>query len=478
MMDDGILQSRDADYSASIDVLVIGAGACGYSAALAARDEGAEVVIIERDATPLGSTSMSTGLIPAANTRFQRQHGVVDTPEIFADDILRKADYETNAEIVLALSRESASTVEWLVDAHKIPLSLVTSFRYPGHSVLRVHGTPNRSGTELMAALVAAGESASVNLLTSATATDLFASSDGTVEGVRIRRPDGAREDIACRALVLACCGFAGNKQMLAEFIPEMAEAEFFGHSGNKGDAIRWGRALGAAIRDLGGYQGHGGLAAGHAIPILWPLIMEGGIQVNRNARRFSNEARGYSEQAATVIAQPDHIAYDIFDERLHRLMLEFQDYQDAYAAGAIVSADSLAALAGMLNIPAAALAETMAEVERIVRSEAECPFGRRFEGNPVLKLPYYAAKVKGALFHTQGGLVVDHEARVLREAGGALPNLFAGGGAARGVSGPGGSGYLAGNGLFTAVTLGRLAGRTAAEQVRSRGQAIIRGSP
>src|SRR5690606_26321621 len=109
---------------------------------------------------------------------------------------------------------------------------------------------------------------------------------------------------------------------------------EFFGHSGNKGDAIRWGRALGASVMDLGAYQGHGGLAVGHAIPILWPLIMEGGIQVNKLGKRFSNEAHGYSEQAANVIAQPDHIAFDIFDERLHRLMFEFQDYRDAFEAG------------------------------------------------------------------------------------------------------------------------------------------------
>jgi fumarate reductase flavoprotein subunit len=268
--------------------------------------------------------------------------------------------------------------------------------------------------------------------------------------------------------LILACCGFAGNKAMLSEFIPEMAQAEFFGHPGNKGDAIRWGQALGASVVDLGAYQGHGGLAVGHAIPILWPLIMEGGIQVNKNAQRFSNEAMGYSEQAAIVIAQPDNVAYDIFDERLHQLMLEFQDYRDAVEAGAITSAPSVSALAESLRIPADALEATLDNVARIVRGEEECPFGRRFKENPILEAPFYAAKVKGALFHTQGGLAVDTRARVLRKNGKAFPNLYAGGGAARGVSGPGGWGYLAGNGLLTATTFGRLAGETAASVVRS----------
>ena len=101
------------------------------------------------------------------------------------------------------------------------------------------------------------------------------------------------------------------------------------------------------------------------------------------------------------------------------------------------------------------------------MRGERQCPFGRSFKSNPVLQTPFYAAKVTGALFHTQGGLVVDGRARVLRKTGSPLPNLFAGGGAARGVSGPGGWGYLAGNGLLTATTFGRLAGETAAELVQ-----------
>lgn len=461
-----ILKPQEATFDASVDIVIVGAGACGYTAALAGRDRGADVLLLERDPTPLGSTAMSTGLIPAANTRFQREKGITDSPDLFAADILRKARHQTDEEIVLALARESARTVEWLVDAHRVPLSLVNSFLYPGHTVHRMHGTPNRSGTELMAAFERAGESCGVDLLTSATAESLFADENGRIHGVRVRRPDGSHEDIGCETLILACCGYAGDKQLVEELIPEMAEAEFFGHGGNKGDALRWGRALGAAIRDLGAYQGHGGLAVGHSIPILWPLIMEGGIQVNSLGQRFSNETIGYSEQAANVLAQPGHIAYDIFDERLHNLMLEFQDYRDAFEAGAVLSAGSVSELAAALKIPEPALEATLHEVEQIARGERTCPFGRKFRKDSVLRAPYYASKVKGALFHTQGGLVVDTRARVLRESGGHFPNLFAGGGAARGVSGPAGWGYLAGNGLLTATTFGRLAGEAAAELI------------
>ena len=191
---------------------------------------------------------------------------------------------------------------------------------------------------------------------------------------------------------------------------------------------------------------------------------MEGGFQVNVRGERFSNEAKGYSEQAVEVVAQPGHVAWDIYDERLHRLMLEFDDYRDAVEARAILRADDPAALAALTGIDATGLATTIDAVAALARGERADTFGRDFTGKPVLSAPYYAVKVTGALFHTQGGLKVDAEGRVLRADGCRLPNLFAGGGAARGVSGPGCSGYMAGNGLLTATTFGRLAGRAAAQ--------------
>ena len=464
----GLLDSREARFAGSMPVIVVGGGGCGLTAALAAQQAGAEVLVLERDASTLGTTAMSTGLIPAANTRLQRERGIVDSPELFARDIVGKTGGETDAGIALDLARASARTVEWLIDDHRVPLSLVDSFLYPGHSVKRMHGTPNRTGRELMGALAAAIGRRGIDVLTEALVSELFVDPDDQrIRGVRIRRPDGSVEDLGCEALILACCGFGGNAEMVRRFIPEIAEATFFGHPGNKGDAIRWGLGLGAAIRDIHSYQGHGGLAAGRGVPILWPLIMEGGYQVNVRGERFSNEAKGYSEQAVEVVAQPGHVAWDIYDQRLHELMLEFDDYREAVEARAILQADDVRALAAVAGIDADGLARTVAEVESLQRGERADRYGRDFTGKPALRAPFFTVKVTGALFHTQGGLAVDGEARVLREDGSCLPNLFAGGGAARGVSGAGSSGYMAGNGLLTATTFGRLAGEAAARLAR-----------
>lgn len=446
-------------------IVIVGAGGTGLTAALAAHDAGAEVLVIERDSSPTGSTAMSTGMIPASGTPEQAAAGILDSPEVFVGDMVAKTKGRIDRAMALHVARESVETIAWLRDAHAVPLELVDGFLYPGHSVRRMYGTPNRTGGELMAALESACADAAIPILTDARVEAVLRDGDH-VTGVRFCRPDASIEEVSCDVLILACSGFAGDADMVARFIPEMTAATFHGHPGNKGDAIRWGTEMGAAVADMGAYQGHGGLAVGHAIPILWPLIVEGGFQVNLEGKRFADESLGYSEHAAKVNAQTGQVAWSIFDERLDRLMSDFDNYRDAVRAGAIIQAATLAELASKMRIPAEALQETCKSIEAIARGEEHDMYGRSFDPAQLLQAPYYAARVTGALFHTQGGLVIDTDARVLKADGMPFPNLLAGGGATRGLSGDDCFGYLAGNGLLSATTLGKIAGRVAARQV------------
>jgi fumarate reductase flavoprotein subunit len=152
--------------------------------------------------------------------------------------------------------------------------------------------------------------------------------------------------------------------------------------------------------------------------------------------------------------------------------MTQFDDYRQAMAAGCLIKADSLDELAAATGIDAAGLEASVAETHRLIASGERDAFGRSFAGKAPLEPPFYAVRVTGALFHTQGGLEVDKYARVLHTSGAPFPNLYAGGGAARGISGPGADGYLAGNGLLTATTLGRLAGEHAAREIAGRARA------
>src|SRR6185503_12555265 len=141
----------------------------------------------------------------------------------------------------------------------------------------------------LMASLLRAG--AEVDILTSARVTDVAERS------VRYERPDGTSDEVEYEALVLACSGFGGNKEMVRRHLPEIADGLYFGHAGNQGDAVRWGSALGAQAMDMTAYQGHGSVATPQNILVTWALMTEGGIQVNQNGELFSNEHLGYYEQ-------------------------------------------------------------------------------------------------------------------------------------------------------------------------------------
>jgi fumarate reductase flavoprotein subunit len=459
----GVEPAAGRVFAATVPVAIIGAGACGLVAALAAAEAGAEVVVLERDALPGGSTALSSGLVPAAGTRFQRAKGISDDPARFAADILAKNEGRADPAIVDAVARAAAPALEWLADAHGLPFELVEGFTYPGHAALRMHGTPRRTGRELMDHLLAAATRAGIEIVTEARVSTLYAEADGAVRGLALERPDGSGERLGCAALVLASSGYGGNRALVRRHIPEMADALYFGHPGNEGDALLWGAALGAESRDLGAYQGHGSVAHPHGILVTWALMTEGGIQVNRAGKRFSNEHRGYSEQAVDVLAQEGGVAFDIYDRRSEAAALQFEDYRAAEAAGAVKRADTVEALAAALGLPAEALAATLANAAAMAAGRMQDPFGRDFTAKPPLSPPWRGVRVTGALFHTQGGLAVDAAARVLRRDGTSLPNLFAGGGAARGVSGPTVEGYLSGNGLLTAVTLGRAAGTSAA---------------
>lgn len=441
-----------ANFTSQVDVLIVGAGACGLVAALAASDAGATVAVVERDASPTGSTSMSSGFVPAAGTRFQAAQGIVDDPATFAADIQKKAKGRAAPTLVDLATHRIGPALEWLADRHGLEWLVLDDFLYPGHSRHRMHAVPEKTGEALLARLLTAASAADIPILTGARVDTLYAESDGRIAGARVRD-----EDIGCRALVLACNGYGGNRELVRRHIPVMAEAPYYGHAGNQGDALAWGEALGAAVGDLSACQGHGSLAHPHGILITWALMTEGGIQVNASGRRFANEHQGYSEHAVDVLAQPGGTAWAIFDARLRTFAQAFPDFREAEAAGAIIEAPDAEALAKRLDTPE--LPETLAQLH-----ETPDPFGRDFAGKPKLAPPYCAVKVTGALFHTQGGLMIDERARVVRADGRPFPNLYAGGGAARGVSGPDIDGYLSGNGLLTAIAFGAVAGENAAQ--------------
>lgn len=441
-------------YDITCQTLIIGAGACGLIAALSAYEAGQNTLVIEADATPSGSTALSAGLIPAAGTAIQRTAGIDDSADLFARDIQAKAKDENDPRLVALLASHAAGVIDWLTETHGLPFSVVSDFDYPGHARRRMHSLPTRSGAELINALRSRCEALGIDIICQRRAQTLF-TSQGEVTGIRVSAPDKSHETIGCERLILACNGFGGNRDLVAQYMPDIEKGLWFGHDGNRGEAVLWADQLGAQTQHLGAYQGHGNVAHPHGILITWAVITEGGFQVNRAGHRFWNETQGYSEAARAVLAQPGGEAFAIFDARIAGIARQFQDFKDAEAVAAIKTSDTVEGLSAVLGLPEQALHDTLTHLP-LGQTDG---FGRRFAETP-LAPPYYGVRVTGALFHTQGGLRVNNSAQVQKTNGSAFATLYAGGGAACGVSGRADSGYLSGNGLLAAVVLGRIAGQ------------------
>jgi fumarate reductase flavoprotein subunit len=441
-------------------VVIIGAGACGLTTALNLSEHNVDCVVIERDPTPSGSTSLSSGFIPAAGTQAQHRLHIDDAPVKLAHDIQVKAHQTAAPHLVKAYTDAIAPALDFLEKEHGFEWQILTDFLYPGHHQFRMHTLNAKTGAALIHALEQACQKKEVPILTSACVTTLWVNDAYRVLGVTLERPSGEQENIGCDALMLACNGYGGNTTLVKQYIPEMSEAIFGGHTGNDGAAVQWGLLLGAELADMAAYQGHGSWASPHGILITWALMVEGGVQINAQGKRFHDESCGYSEASLAVLQQPNGVAWQVFDTPIEKLAQDFPDYRDAQGAGAVKRCETIEELALVIACQPEALHQTLASFGGI----APDPWGR--QNTRPLEAPYFAIKVTGALFHTQGGLNVDAQCKTLTTQGNPLPNLWAAGGAARGVSGQHMSGYLSGNGLLSAIAGGYIAAQSIASQL------------
>ena len=460
------MDAVDKQWDMNVDVLVIGAGGCGLAAAIAAHDEGAQVAIVEKRDKPGGNTALSTGSIPGAGSRFQKAANIIDSPEIMIADLERIAGQHELSQVSDYLSRISAELCEWLVDSVPARMSLITDYCHVGHSVPRLHAPASRRGQDLMDDLLAGVAKRDIALAVGNPVQSLLTSSDGDVIGALIAGKGVESSRIKASKVILACNGFAANRDLVKEFCPEIAGAEYFGALGSQGEAVQWGRALGAGLANMAAYQGYAAVAYPHGSLLSWTTLEKGGVLVNSQGERFGNEDIGYSGYARLVLEQQTEV-FAIFDDRIKTIADKEDEFRDLVELGGIKAAASTAELAALFNLPVDKLANTLASYNQAADGKAADRFGRNKFGLAPLQTKYWICRVTPGLFHTQGGLKIDTTGHVLRRDGSRIPNLFAGGGAAGGISGrAGAAGYASGNGLLTAIGLGYVSGRSAVQEL------------
>ena len=439
-----------ADYTT--DVVVIGSGGAGLSAAVTLHDAGKKVIVLEKMAMVGGNTLRAEGGFNAAETAQQKRDGIPDTIEQFIADTMKGG--HNDPEHVRTLCTNAKDALAWLVslggDFDKVG-------RAGGAKYNRAHRPHDGSavGPEVIRTLWTATKDRKIDVRTNARVTDIVTGKDGAVSGVKFTSKDGKTYTIDSKAVVVAAGGFGANQEMLVKYKPMLKGYATTNHPGATGDGIVMAEKIGAATVDMDQIQAHP-TATPEGVLISESVRGDGAILVNAEGKRFTNELLTRDVVSANELKQPGKFAWIIWDDGIRAKAKLIQGY---IKMGLAVTGKDVKELAAATNLPADALEATLKQYAADQKAGKDSQFGRPDMPSALDKAPYWAVKVQPAVHHTMGGLKINTKAQVLNKEGKAIPGLFAAGEVTGGVHG---GNRLGGNAQADIVVFGRIAGQQA----------------
>ncbi|MBL8965600.1 MAG: flavocytochrome c [Spirochaetaceae bacterium] len=437
------------------DVIVVGGGGAGLSAANEAALAGASVVVFEKMGVLGGNTVRATGGMNAAGTKHQAARGIADSPELFFKDTMKGGYDKNDPALVKILSEKAVESLDW-IESMGGDLSDVS--RSGGASVNRIHlpAGGSKAGPEIVKTLKKAAEAKSgIAVFTEAKVLEILVDKAGAARGVRVAI-GGREHSVAAKAVVLAAGGFGANEEMLVRLNPALKGFATTNHSGATGDGILLAEKIGAALVDMKEIQTHPTYAPGKEM-VTEAVRGNGAILVDHKGLRFGNEMRTRDVVSAAILGLPEKTAYLVFDTSVRKSLKAIEDY---VKMGIVVEAASPAELAAKIGVDPAALAATIERYNGFVAAKADADFARPDMPRALSVGPYHAIEVTPAVHHTMGGVKIDTATRVVSTKGTPIPGLFAAGEVTGGVHG---GNRLGGNALADIVTFGRIAGKNAA---------------
>ena len=493
------------DSTVEADVVVVGAGGAGMTAAITAAGEGKSVVILESQSMVGGNSVRATGGMNAGKTVYQDENefgesaGVEKTlktaAEKYADNetitALAKtvseqwAAYQANPtgyfdsvelmeldtmiggkgindpELVETLCENSADAIDWL-DEHGITLHNVSSFG--GASVKRIHRPVNAEGktvsvgSYMIPLLQENCEKAGVKMMLDTTATEILTDANGAAVGVKATGASGETVTVNAKAVVLATGGFGANLDMVVKYKPELKGFMTTNAPGIQGQGIEMAQAIGAATVDMDQIQIHPTVEANTAALITEGLRGDGAVLINAEGKRFIDEVGTRDVVSAAEIAQTGSYSWLVVDQAMVDASSVIQGY---IKKGYTVTGETYEELGKAMGVDEAAFAETMEKWNGYVEAKNDPDFGRTSFANPLNTAPYYAVKVTAGVHHTMGGLKINANTEVLNEKGEVIPGLFAAGEVTGGVHG---ANRLGGNAVADFTVFGRIAGAAASD--------------
>lgn len=454
----GIYQNSESYQDSQTDVVVIGAGGAGLSAAAEARAQGARVIVLEKRDYIGGNTNSSTGGINAAETPFQKALGISDSKQLFFDDIMKGGHYLNDSSLVRTLVENAPSTLDWIA---RMGADFTDVGLMGGSSVKRTHRPQGglAIGPHLMKILYDEAVARGVDIRVNNSVLDILVSEEGKACGVRVKQRDGNNYTINAKAVIIATGGFGANLEMVASYCPYLRGFSTVNHPGATGDAFSWVAKFGAELYQMDQIQTHPTVDAVNSLMITEAVRGNGAILLNREAKRFVNELDTRDVVSEAILEQQNGTAFLFFDQTVRESLSAIGNYEKL---GLLVQSNTLAGIASVINLDENELRASLERYNGFQACGEDADFNRSGTQMPVplAKAPFYAVEVKPAIHHTMGGIRIDSLSRVIDRAGNPVEGLYACGEVTGGVHG---GNRLGGNGVADIVVFGRIAGREAA---------------
>ena len=454
------LQQEEVTYSdTSCDIVVVGAGGAGLSAAIQAASMGANVILLEKQGIIGGNTNYATGGLNAAETSVQQKLGIIDSKKSHFDDTMKGGHFLNDSSLVATLVNKAAEAVDWLIS---LGADMSNVGQLAGSSQKRTHRPDAGAavGPHLISILNKVVKTENITIRTRNTVTSLT-EQNGRVTGVKVSTQKGTYS-IQAKAVILATGGFGANLSMVEQYRPKLKNFPTSNHHGATGDAVRWVAPLQASLILMDQIQVHPTGETGSHLLITEAVRGNGAILVSREGVRFANEMWTRDKLSDAILAQKDKKAFLVFDQSVRESLAAIENYAQQ---GVVNSAQTPAELAEAIQLPVSAFVETLEKYNLYQTTGVDKDFQRKAEEmpRPLNVAPYYAIEVEPVIHHTMGGIKINSRAEVVNLAGKAILGLYAAGEVTGGVHG---GNRLGGNAVTDIIVFGQIAGRSAAQSL------------
>lgn len=443
------------------DLLIVGSGAAGFTASMAAREAGVKnLIMIEKMAVPGGNSQLAAGGMNAAGTKFQKQAGIEDNPQLMFDDTMKGGKNVSNPDLVRVLADKSNESIEWL-DKHGATLSHVG--QGGGSSAARMHGPADGAfvGPYLSKFFRDEAAKSNLDLRLNTKLVKLIKGTNGEITGALVKGKHTGIYQIDAKAVILATGGIGANPELIQKLRPDISpEVKTSNQPGSQGDGIILGENVGAAVVDAKEIQLNPTLLVGSPVIVSETVRGAGAVFVNKEGKRFISELTTRDKTSAAVSKQTGGVAYEIFDQKVRD---KVKQTGAAFELGLAKEGRTLEELGKNAGIDPKNLAATIAQYNKYAEAGNDPEFGRPKISAKVDTPNFYAIEVTPAIHYYMGGLKINPQAKVIDKNGKVIEGLFAAGEVTGGVHG---KNRLGGNSISETITFGRISGEEAAKRI------------